>query len=429
MGAVAVHPEVQPRVGGVHHGGLDGGVPAGGTLGEVIVQLAGGLAEADVVPVPVQAEGGPFPGAPEDGRLALEVLQGFQVLGGDGDVDAGALGPGGDGDFPRPQGRGRKEARFVNGPDIPLQGPGEGRRVRLEGQMLVCGGTVELDRRARGGAELRDNGVVGVPHRQAVRRGDGVDHGGALPAAALGGDGNVPALQGGGEDVPRQGAGGGGEVIALVHGDEVGVHGGGGDLRAAARQDIGVVGADVEVAQLPGGLVGGHQENLVGHGALHPVGGLVDPLRRGVRGLRDGQGGGAAAVQAQGRDAAQLDEPPGHLVHRRADGVAGLPAVDGVEDEAAVIALAHGGPGGRPGGKARGRGPVLHQGVEGPGGVLHVVPAGVGGGKGQCEHRPHGDGAEGVQGFLPRLCVGAEDHMGGPQGRWLLLRLGDALHL
>lgn len=37
------------------------------------------------------------------------------------------------------------------------------------------------------------------------------------------------------------------------------------DLYLAARQNVGVVRLDVEVAQFAGGLIGGHQEQVVGH--------------------------------------------------------------------------------------------------------------------------------------------------------------------
>ena len=218
---------------------------------------------------------------------------------------------------------------------------------------------------AGGGIQRGERGAAAVPDHHVRGILDGVDGGRAFSAAAGGGDGDLTAPFRGGEDIAVQLPVGGLQVvvIVLVHGDVVGVYGGGGDLYLAARQNVGVVRLDVEVAQFAGGLIGGHQEQVVGHRPLTAVGGAVDGSGGGVVGLRHGDGGGAAAVQADGGHAAQLDHPLGHLAQAGADGVAGPAAVDGIEHHGAVSCHTYRRAGVHPGGQTGDHGAVLHQGV------------------------------------------------------------------
>ena len=165
------------------------------------------------------------------------------------------------------------------------------------------------------------------------------------------------------------------------------------------------------MVQTAGGFAVCHQEQVVGHLPLAAVGGAVHRGDGGVVRLRDGQGGGAAAVQAHGGHAAQLDEPLGHLGEGGADGVAGAPAVDSVEDDGAVPLHAHGGAGVLAGGQTGHHGAVLHQGVQGTGGVDHVVPVLVGGSDGQGDLRAHGDVPQGVGMIGAGEGVGGEDDL------------------
>ena len=59
--------------------------------------------------------------------------------------------------------------------------------------------------------------------------------------------------------------------------------------------------------------------------------------------------------------------------------MAGLPAVDGVEDQGTVGLLAHGSAGVGPCLEAGDHLAVFHQGVQGAHGVLHILPFVVGG--------------------------------------------------
>ena len=256
-----------------------------------------------------------------------------------------------------------------------------------------------------------------VPDGNGIRRCDGVNRCLTLLAAGLSGDGDVAAPAGRGQHIAVQLAVAGPQVIALRHGDEVGVHGGGGDIHLAARQDIVVVRADIEMAQLAGGLVVRHQENVVGNRSLAALGGRVDGLGRHLVRLGDGEGGGAAAVQTQGGDAAQLDEPRRHLAHGGADGVAGLPSVNGVEHQGAVGTLAHGGAGSGPGLEAGDHGAVLHQGVQGAHGVVHVVPFLAGSGHIQNDLRPHRHVPQGVHMVSVGFQIHGQHHLSFPDGR------------
>ena len=254
---------------------------------------------------------------------------------------------------------------LIHRADVAGDLPGEGFRIRLQGDVVVGGGGGQLGGGAGGGIQGGERGAAAVPDHHVRGILDGVDGGRAFSAAAGGGDGDLTAPFRGGEDIAVQLPVGGLQVvvIVLVHGDVVGVHGGGGDLYLAARQNVGVVRLDVEVAQFAGGLIGGHQEQVVGHRPLTAVGGAVDGSGGGVVGLRHGDGGGAAAVQADGGHAAQLDHPLGHLAQAGADGVAGPAAVDGIEHHGAVSCHTYRRAGVHPGGQTGDHGAVLHQGV------------------------------------------------------------------
>ena len=277
--------------------------------------------------------------------------------------------------------------------------------------MVVGGGAGQLGGGADGGAQGGDDGVAAVTDGHVRGIGDGVDRGGALPAPVFRRHGDVAAVRGGGEDVALQLPGGGVQIIVPLHGDEVGVHRGGGDLHRAAGKDVVVLRLDIEVAQLAGGLTVGHQEQVVGHRPLAAVGGAVDGGGGGVVRRRHGDGGGAAAVQADGGHTAQLDHPLGHLGQAGTDGVAGPPAVDGVEHHVAVSGHAHRGAGAGAGGQAGGHGPVFHQGVQGAHGVLDVVPRLIRGGGRHGDLTAHGDVPQGVGIVGVGETVGGEDHL------------------
>ena len=271
-------------------------------------------------------------------------------------------------------------------------------------------------RRGEGGAlaGIQRQGRDGLPageDLQGVHIFHRVDDGGPAPPLAAGGDGDVPAAGGGRQDILRQGPGGGGEPVARVHGDVPGVHALGGDGNAAAGEHVVALRRHIEVVQHAAALAVRHQEDLVGHRPLIALrGGVGQGGGGGVR-RGDGQGRGAAAVQAEGADAAQLDEPRRHLAQARADGVSGLPAVNGVEDQAAVGLLAHRRPGGGPAGQAGHHLPVLHQGVEGAHAVPHVLPALLAGGDADGDDVPGALAPEGVCVVAVALPVDGEHHL------------------
>ena len=379
-GAVAIDPHVQGIVrGAVDDGALDrpplGGIGPGAEaavgLGEGVVHPGGTPAQPDSVGAVVQAEVQSAAVSAEDGGAALKGLYLHDAAGGDragaGDGDGdGDSGPaGGDRDGAGARRGGSKEAVLIHRADVAGDLPGEGFRIRLQGDVVVGGGGGQLGGGAGGGIQRGERGAAAVPDHHVRGILDGVDGGRAFSAAAGGGDGDLTAPFRGGEDIAVQLPVGGLQVvvIVLVHGDVVGVYGGGGDLYLAARQNVGVVRLDVEVAQFAGGLIGGHQEQVVGHRPLTAVGGAVDGSGGGVVGLRHGDGGGAAAVQADGGHAAQLDHPLGHLAQAGADGVAGPAAVDGIEHHGAVSCHTYRRAGVHPGGQTGDHGAVLHQGV------------------------------------------------------------------
>ena len=147
----------------------------------------------------------------------------------------------------------------------------------------------------------------------------------------------------------------------IRHGDAVGVDHRGGEGQLRTRQRSGRRGGEIDMLRPPAGGVGRHQQHMVGNGPFAALGGTVDHPRGGLMGQRRHHGGGAAAVQRHRRHAAQLRHAHGHGGQRRADAVARLAAVDGVENQRAVGALADGGTGGRAGGQARLHFAALHQ--------------------------------------------------------------------
>src|SRR5699024_1615413 len=146
----------------------------------------------------------------------------------------------------------------------------------------------------------------------------------ALAAAAQGDGGGAALLRGGEEAVLVDGPEicGPGGAAGILHGDVIRIHGGAAQLHRRAAEDHGTDGGDVVVIQLARGRVVGHQEDLGGHSALAAVGGLVDALGSGAVGQGGRQGGGTAAVQADGGGAAQLQQPLGQQVFGSAHAVA-----------------------------------------------------------------------------------------------------------
>ena len=320
------------------------------------------------------------PGAvSEDGAGLLKVLHCLEGQLGNRHRNRDAPAAGSDGDGALTGSTRGQHAVSAHGADVTADRPGKGLRVRLQGQVLVSSRSRQGGLGAGSHRQGGQDGAAAVADRHVIRSLNGVDGGGALLAAALGGDGDLAAAGGGDQHMAVQLTVGNGQIVALCHGDIVGVHRCGGDVHLAARQHVGVVGVHVEVGQAAGGLAAGYQEDLIGDRPLAALGGPVDGLGGQLVRLRDGQGGGAAAVQADGSLAAQLDEPLGHLGHGGADGVAGLPAVDGVEDQGTVGLLAHGSAGVGPCLEAGDHLAVFHQGVQGAHGVLHILPFVVGG--------------------------------------------------
>ena len=323
VGAVAADPQIQAAVELPVHRRVQEGPPVGAVLlCQGVVQPAGAPAKTHILRRRGAAELEALAiHALKDGGLLLEVLHRQDGEVGNRHLNRGAPPPGGDGDEPLARKTRGEVPHGVNGADVPLHRPGKCLRVRLQRLVLVSGGGGELSHGAGGGPQCGKGGAVGAADGQSIRRGDGVNRSGARPAAAAGGDGDRAAGEGRGQHIAVQVAAIGLQAVALLHGDKVGVHGGCGDVHLAARQHILVVRLNIEVTQLPGGLVGSHQKDLVGNLPLSPVGGTVGGI--GLQLVRRGncQRCGAAAVQAQGGDAAQFNHAFGHLIHGRTYGV------------------------------------------------------------------------------------------------------------
>ena len=412
-GAVAVDPEVQGCVGRSQsgEGACHGLRIVAGVLREHIVQLSGVMASLDMI-ADVGAGDCQIVAAEEARIRSFKVLNGLQGHLSHRDGNGQALVPGGDRQVPSARGGGSEYAALIHCADVPADRPCKCLGIRPQRQVVPDRSGGQGCFAAGGHGKLRQVGGT-VFQGQSIRVADGMDHGTARGPPAGGRYSDVTAGGGSGQIVAASllcnGARTGGKVIAGVHGDVIAVHAGGCDGHGAAGQHIVTGGVDVKMIQPPTGMVRGYQENLVGDLAVG-LGRSVDNGRRG--GIRRGhrQIGGAAAVQTQDRLAAQFQQPLPHLRQRRTNGIAGLAAVDGVKDQGAVRLLAHGSAGIAPGGQFRDHGTVFRQTVESADGVLHVLPAAVGGdGKGHLtadRQVPQGVGVVGV-----RVGVGGEDDL------------------
>ena len=102
-----------------------------------------------------------------------------------------------------------------------------------------------------------------------------------------------------------------------------------------------VLGADGGVVEVAVKAGGGHHQQGVGHGALQAVAGAVAHQQLVGALIAGGHGGGAAAVQIDGGDAAGILQEAGHLIHAHADGHGLLAAVGLEEHHGAVGTDAH----------------------------------------------------------------------------------------
>ena len=102
-----------------------------------------------------------------------------------------------------------------------------------------------------------------------------------------------------------------------------------------------ILGADGGVVEVAVEAGGGHHQQGVGHGALQAVAGAVAHQQLVGAFIAGGHGGGAAAVQIDGGDAAGILQEAGHLIHAHADGHGLLAAVGLEEHHGAVGTDAH----------------------------------------------------------------------------------------
>ena len=422
--AVAVHPHAQPALAG---GDGQGGAQAGGAGGGVVGHLQALAAVVDVFQTRLHGGDGGIRGG-EGVHAALQILQGVDMAGhahrdgeglaagGDGEGAAGALLPGG------------KEAVFIHRAH---------RRVGRPGKAGVLGGEIQAAVRGRGlqihlpagiqvqGGHRRAGGLVGQGN--AVRGADGGDGDRARGVAVVGGHPGGAALRPGGEQavLVHRAAALGDLPLHLISAGRivVGVQAGGGQLHRSAGEQQVIGGGHVVGVQLAGGLELGGEEDGGGVGPLAAVGGAVHHLHAAAVGVGDPDGGGAAAVHADGLHTAQLNEALGHLGLGGPHAEAGLLAVQGVEHQGAVGLDADGGPGGAGGVQAGGRLPVGHQLGHAAQGLIHIIPPGVGAGDGKG-HRVAGHQGpqlrQGVRVVLGvegehRLALGNGDAAGGLQ--------------
>ena len=318
----------------------------------------------------------------------------------------------------------------ADGAQSRVNGVGEVAGIGLQLQVVVEDGHVDLRRVA--GNHGHGGGLAAVPqnahliggvHHQDVYRGAHI-----LP---VGGDGDQAALLGGHKVAVHDLPGGGGELHLLIPDREVvPVHQVGAEGHCVARQHHRRVGGQVDVVGPVVPLDLSQQQQVVGHPPLGAVAGGVDDLGRFAVGLGGHGGGGAAAVEADGGDAAQLRHPLGQHVQGRAHAVVGLPAVDGVEDQLAVRRQAGGGAGGGLHLVVRLGHAVLHQQVHGAHRLGDAVPVGV---------RGEGDGGLGAGHEAPKEGQalrrtgggGGEGHLILPEGQGGSLLSGllqDLLH-
>ena len=158
------------------------------------------------------------------------------------------------------------------------------------------------------GGNRGENAAVGTGHK-AVRVGNGFDlHGGAARSVAHCDGGGAAAGRSGEQPAFGNAAAAGAPGGAAVGGDGnvVGIYSRIAQLSFGSGQKLGTQGSNVVVIQLAGGSGAGYQENLCGYGAFTASGRLVDSAGRSGAGKGGGQRGGAAAVQAYGGGAAQL---------------------------------------------------------------------------------------------------------------------------
>ena len=102
-----------------------------------------------------------------------------------------------------------------------------------------------------------------------------------------------------------------------------------------------ILGADGGVVEVAVKAGGGHHQQGIGHGALQAVAGAVAHQQLVGALIAGGHGGGAAAVQIDGGDAAGVLQEAGHLIHAHADGHGLLAAVGLEEHHGAVGTDAH----------------------------------------------------------------------------------------
>ena len=235
----------------------------------------------------------------------------------------------------------RSEAQARDGADgLLLQGEADVAVLKLD--LVQAVGRSQLQ--AHGLAEGHGDRLAG--EGQLLRK-HGVDrHGAHRRAVILGGQGHIPGGPG------RQHAV---FIGAVVHGigqlpGDLGGgarrgHAGHGDPGGGAGGHVLVLGGHGHMVKHVGGSRRGGNDQTGGDGALGAVGGAVDDAHL-VRALGPGRiGGGAAAVQVDGRHAAGLQHDLGQLVHGAAAGEGLLPAVQDHHDHLALCGDAHAGAG------------------------------------------------------------------------------------
>ena len=205
--------------------------------------------------------------------------------------------------------------------------------------MIPCGGGGQFDFRAGVQGQCReDRSIVSDCH--CIRLGNGIHGGTAVGSVSGGSDCDFTALCRCGQHAIAQRAGGSTETGTVGHGNIIGIHRRGGNIHLAACQYMGGLRLHIEMGQAAAGIVIRHQENLIGHRALTAGGGIDHFSLQRIR-LGDRKGCGTAAIKANCRRTAQLYEPLPHLRQGRTDGMSAAAAVDGIEDQCTIRALAN----------------------------------------------------------------------------------------
>ena len=362
------------------------------------------------------------------------------IDGGDGDGLADPSGGEGEGALAGDLGGG-VQAGVVHRAHVPLRRPGDDVGVPLpQGLPAPVGpGGGELNLFTRLHSQGGESAALSRPGDG--ERGEGVHHvelGGPLQVAVP-----VPQTQGVGArpvsggvdpvlDLAQLLPGGDGHLVQIgLHQVEPLVQGHGlGQLQGGAgEQDLTLLGEGQPAGLAVSGLVG-DQEKVGGAAAGTAPGGAVlegGPL---LAGQPHGQGGGAAPIHIYRPHAVLTQQLVGQILLAQAHGVAGLPAVGGVEHQGAVRAHADGGAGlpavgavGPVG--AVGDGPVLDQNVPHPAGPLGLGQGLVPAGGAQGDPVPHLEGREDE--IIARGVVGGEDVLVRPdvQSPLSLDHLGD----